>query len=57
MYDGKIFSVNDRQLAVYMMNHGSKLICIENGIYIFKYDDSIEENLEEFENLQDKCMF
>lgn len=57
MYDGKIFSVNDYKLAVYMMNHGSKLICIENGIYIFEYDDSIEENLAEFEKLQDMCMF
>lgn len=57
MYDGNIFSVNDYKLAVYMMNHGSKLICIENGIYIFEYDDSIEENLAEFEKLQDMCMF
>lgn len=57
MYDGKIFSVNDYKLAVYMMNYGSKLICIENGIYIFEYDDSIEENLAEFEKLQDMCMF
>lgn len=57
MYDGKIFSVNDHQLAVYMMNHGSKLICIENGIYIFEYDDFIDENIELFETMQEKCMF
>lgn len=57
MDDKKKFSCNDRQLSIYLKNHGSKLVCIENGIYIFEYDDSIEENLKAFENIQEKCMF
>lgn len=55
--DKKNFTCNDRQLGIYLKNHGSKLVCIENGIYVFEYDDSIEDNLKAFEELQKKCMF
>lgn len=57
MDESKKFSCNDRQLGTYLNSHGSKLICIENGVYIFEYDDSIEDNLRSFERLQEKCMF
>lgn len=57
MDDNKRFSCNDRQLSSYLINHGSKLICVENGIYIFEYDDSIDDNLRMFEDALKKCMF
>lgn len=53
----KTFEVNDKQLAIFLKNHGIKLIEIKNGKYIFEYDASIEENLKAFEELQGKCMF
>lgn len=51
------FVVNDLSVASFLKNHGSKMICIRNGKYIFEYDDTIEENLKLFVIMQDKCMF
>lgn len=53
----KIFEVNDKQLAIFLKNHGIKLIEIKNGKYVFEYDDLIEEKLDLFEEMQAKCMF
>lgn len=53
----KIFEVNDKQLAIFLKNHGIKLIEIKNGKYVFEYDDLIEEKLDLFEETQARCMF
>ena len=51
------FTVNDVSLATFLKNHGSKMIEIKNGKYIFEYDDTIEENLKLYEDTLKKCMF
>lgn len=57
MTDKKEFTVNDKSLALFLKNHGIKLVEIKNGKYIFEYDDLIEEKLDLFEEMQAKCMF
>ena len=51
------FTINDVSLATFLNNHGSKMIEIKNGKYIFEYDDTIEENLKLYEDTLKKCMF
>ena len=52
------FSCKGKRLADYLINHGSKLIRIENGnIYIFEKNDSLYENLSNYEKDTKKCMF
>lgn len=53
----KEFVVNDLSIASFLKNHGSKMIGIRNGKYIFEYDDTIDENMKLFMDMQDKCMF
>lgn len=53
----KIFEVNDKQLAIFLKNHGVKLVEIKNGKYVFEYDDLIEEKLDLFEEMQVRCLF
>lgn len=57
MTDSKEFIVNDKQLALFLKNHGAKLIEMKNGKYVFENDDSIDEDIALFEEIQAKCMF
>ena len=57
MTDKKEFTVNDKSLALFLKNHGIKLVEIKNGKYIFEYDDIIDDVIAMFEDMQDKCMF
>lgn len=57
MDDKKEFVVNDVSVASFLRNNGSKMIAIRNGCYIFEYDETIDDNIIAYENMQDKCMF
>lgn len=44
------FIVKSKQLANYLISHGSKLIRKENyNTYIFEKDESIDKNIEQWE--------
>ena len=55
--ENKEFVCNSKMLADYFVKHGSKLLKIENGVFVFEYDDSINVNLKQFEIDYKKCMF
>jgi len=52
------FYCKGKQLADYLIKHGSKLIRIDNGnIYVFESDDSIDKGLEQWEIDKKKYLF
>lgn len=57
----RTFCCKGRQLADYLVRHGSKLI--ETGrdmgvaTFIFEYDDSIDKNLRQWEENKKKWLF
>lgn len=53
----KEFNCKSKQIADYLIKHGSKLLRVDNGIFIFKYDGSIDNNLEQWKIDYKKCMF
>ncbi len=53
----KEFTCNSRPLAEYLKKNGSKFIRIDKGLFVFEYDDSIEDNLKRYEAIQKRCMF
>lgn len=58
---GKEFYCKGRQLASYLIKHGSKLLRTENksgyAIHIFEYDGSIDENIKQYELDKKKWLF
>lgn len=57
MSEKKEFVVKDLSIATYLKNNGSKFIEIRNGEYIFKFDDTIDKNLDMYFELYEKSMF
>lgn len=57
MSEKKEFAVKDLSIATYLKNNGSKFIEIRNGEYIFKFDDTIDKNLDMYFELYEKSMF
>lgn len=53
----KEFYVNDLSIASYLKNHGSKMIRIKNGKYVFEFDETIDKNLDEYFKMYEKSMF
>lgn len=53
----KEFIVNDLSVASFLKNHGSKMIAIRNGKYVFEYDDTIDVNIKLYEETLKKCLF
>lgn len=51
------FIVNDLSVASFLKNHGSKMIAVKNGKYVFEYDDTIDDNIKLYEETLKKCMF
>ena len=55
------FICKSKKLADYLVSHGSILICSyrDNGknVFEFKYDDTIDENLELWETNKSRCLF
>lgn len=51
------FTCNNKSLATFLIRHGSNLITIKNGIFVFEKDDEIKNNVEIWRKLQEKCMF
>lgn len=45
----KEFNCKGKQLADYLVKHGSKLLRVENGAFIFEHDSSIDANLKQWE--------
>lgn len=53
-----IFYCKGKQLADYLVLHGSKLLRVENGsVYIFENDKTINDNLEQWEMDKKRCLF
>ena len=53
-----VFYCKGKQLADYLIKHGSKLIEIDkNNIYIFVNDESIDNNLKQWEINKKKWLF
>lgn len=55
--DNKEFVVNDLSVASFLKNHGSNMIAIRNGKYVFKHDDTIDVNIKLYEETLKKCLF
>ena len=54
----KEFCCKGKQLAAYLIKHGSKLLRIDNGNrYIFESDETIIKNLEQWEIDKKKYLF
>lgn len=57
----KEFHCNGKRLADYLIKHGSKLINTEfiNGekVYVFEHDDSIDDNLKQWDIAKKRCLF
>lgn len=51
------FVVNDLSIATFLEGHGSRMIDCRGGKYVFIYDDTIDKNLELYDEVWDKCMF
>lgn len=58
---GKEFYCKGRQLAAYLIKHGSKLLRTENKcgytVHIFEHDETIDENVERYELDKKKWLF
>lgn len=52
-----IFEIKDVSMATFFKNNGSNMIEIKNGVYVFKYDDTIDKNIKLYEDMLKKCMF
>jgi hypothetical protein len=57
MADTKEFNCNSRQLADYLIKRGSKLLRIDDGVFVFEYDDSIDFLIEQWKLDYKRCMF
>ena len=57
----KEFCCKGKQLADYLVKHGSKLLRIENkngvDVHIFEYDESIDKNINQYEVDKKKWLF
>ena len=53
----ELFYCKSKNLAKYLIKHGSKFIKVEKDNYIFEKDESIEQNLAIYEKDMKKCMF
>lgn len=55
------FHCKGKRLADYLVKNGSKLIKVEfvkgRKSYVFEYDDSIDKNIEKWENAKKRCLF
>lgn len=56
-----VFECESKQIADYLVEHGSKLIDVDRydgkTVYVFVHDDTIEENLDAWESNFAKSMF
>ncbi len=57
MADTKELNCNSRQLADYLIKRGSKLLRIDDGVFVFEYDDSIGFLIEQWKLDYKRCMF
>lgn len=57
MADTKELNCNSRQLAYYLIKRGSKLLRIDDGVFVFEYDDSIGFLIEQWKLDYKRCMF
>lgn len=57
MADTKEFNCNSKQLADYIIKRGSKLLRIDNGVFVFEYDDDIDFLIEKWKLDHKRCMF
>ena len=57
MAETKEFNCNSRQLADYIIKRGSKLLRIDNGVFVFEYDDDIDFIIEQWKLDYKRCMF
>lgn len=57
MADIKELNCNSRQLADYLTKRGSKLLRIDDGVFVFEYDDSIDFLIEQWKLDYKRCMF
>jgi hypothetical protein len=57
MAETKEFNCNSRQLADYLIKRGSKLLRIDDGVFVFEYDDSIDFLIEQWKLDYKRCMF
>lgn len=57
MADTKELNCNSRQLADYLIKRGSKLLRIDDGVFVFEYDDSIDFFIEQWKLDYKRCMF
>lgn len=57
MVDTKELNCNSRQLADYLIKRGSKLLRIDDGVFVFEYDDSIDFLIEQWKLDYKRCMF
>lgn len=57
----KEFRCKGRRLAYYLVQHGSTFVRYEreNGdiVFIFKHDDTIDENIDRWEFMSNRCLF
>lgn len=58
------FYCKNKQIANYLVKHGSNLLRIEKSkkfdnilIFVFEKDDTIERNLDQWESNKKKCLF
>lgn len=55
------FLCKNKQLSDYLIKHGSKLIRIdtdgEKTVYVFSFDDTINDNLDKWEIDRKRCLF
>ena len=52
-----IFTCKGRQLADFLISHGSNLIKVEGLIYYFEKDSSITDNIKQWDKLNKMSMF
>lgn len=59
--DFKEFLCKSRLMSDYLINNGSILIRIQkecgSPVFVFEYDDTIDKNINSFEENRRKCLF
>lgn len=56
-----VFECESKQIADYLVKHGSKMLDIEmrdgGNVYIFEHDEALDKNIEEWEKNFNNSMF
>lgn len=55
-----VYYCKSKRIADYLIDNGSKLMSIEyedGFVFVFKYDESIDKNLEQWEVDRKRCLF